>query len=259
MMSQTTYRSNLGYFFSAVLLASAAGWSGQTLADDTEVFFPPVDVVNDETVRPNIMFIMDTSGSMGTRDGGRGTPTRLEKVQDAMVELLGKMNQNVNVGLMRLSDDEGGPVLFPVSHIEAAAEDVLAQGACAVGDSGGGAALPIFGVSEEITDWAHEFLTSGDVSPGENFALAGRFKVGVGGGSGASTTLPTIDGNKKGDAEYRPGGGNEYNGNSDDDLDLAAGGDTDVNVRFEDIDVPVQVPPVTIIDARITFKQSGYS
>ncbi|MBC7184131.1 MAG: VWA domain-containing protein, partial [Marinobacter sp.] len=52
------------------------------LADDTEIFF--TDRTN--TVRPNIMFILDTSGSMGTDDVNG--ETRLKVMKDAATSLL---------------------------------------------------------------------------------------------------------------------------------------------------------------------------
>ena len=45
------------------------------LADDAEIF---VSRPGDVGARPNVLFVIDTSGSMDTRDGGPGTPTRLE-------------------------------------------------------------------------------------------------------------------------------------------------------------------------------------
>nr|MBV6630769.1 VWA domain-containing protein [Oceanococcus sp. HetDA_MAG_MS8] len=94
-------------------------------ADDTEVFFPQVDNLTTETARPNILFIMDTSGSMGSTDGTG--ETRLERVKEALNLVLDEINQNANVGLMRLSDDEGGPVLFPVAPIDSNAEAIEAS------------------------------------------------------------------------------------------------------------------------------------
>lgn len=108
-----------------VLVLSGALLSTQALADDTEVFFPPVDSGLTETVRPNILFIMDTSGSMSNTDGTNSS--RLDRVKQALNSILDEMSQYTNVGLMRLSDDEGGPVLFPVSHIEADADAIEAS------------------------------------------------------------------------------------------------------------------------------------
>ena len=85
------------------------------LADDAEIF---VSRPGDVGARPNVLFVIDTSGSMDTRDGGPGTPTRLEAVRDAAINLVTNL-QNVNIGLMRYSSDaQGGMVLEAVDNID---------------------------------------------------------------------------------------------------------------------------------------------
>ena len=81
-------------------------------ADDTEIFFGGTVA----GVQPNVLFILDTSGSMRNTVAGTGK-TRLENMQDAMEQLLTRLN-GVNVGLMRFSNP-GGPVLYAVSDIDA--------------------------------------------------------------------------------------------------------------------------------------------
>lgn len=66
------------------------------------------------TYKPNVLFIMDTSGSMSNQDGtGK---TRLLRVQQALNEALSSAT-NINAGLMRFSD-KGGPILYPVTDID---------------------------------------------------------------------------------------------------------------------------------------------
>jgi len=84
------------------------------LGDDTEVFFAPADDL--EGVRPNILFIIDTSGSMGWGVAGT-TDSRMEVVQDVMDEVLTNIT-NVNAGLMRFNNGRPGPVLYPVLNID---------------------------------------------------------------------------------------------------------------------------------------------
>jgi type IV pilus assembly protein PilY1 len=87
------------------------------VADDTEIFTGANDT---DSVRPNVLFVLDTSESMITIDPLE-TQTRLDRMKDALYSMLDTMT-DVNVGLMRFSgDDAGGPVLFPVSYID---EDV---------------------------------------------------------------------------------------------------------------------------------------
>ena len=93
------------------LATGSAAW-----ADDTEIFFPEIDITEEGVARPNILFIMDTSGSMDDFD--EFTDTRMRRVQDALRTVLDSLSTNVNVGLGRLSSTEGGPILFPVSPID---------------------------------------------------------------------------------------------------------------------------------------------
>ncbi|EDM46434.1 PilC/PilY family type IV pilus protein [Marinobacter algicola] len=81
------------------------------IADDTEIFFTDADGV----VKPNIMFILDVSGSMGTADvGGK---TRLRVMKDVTKDLFADM-EDVNVGLMVFGGNEGGYFKSAVSPIE---------------------------------------------------------------------------------------------------------------------------------------------
>lgn len=88
------------------------------VADDTEIYFGASTA---GTIRPNILFIMDTSGSMSTTVSGT-TKSRLQTMQEALTDILDSVD-NVNVGLMRYSapsntDNNGGPVLYPVKYID---------------------------------------------------------------------------------------------------------------------------------------------
>lgn len=96
--------------FLVCMMASLGGLSAH--AEDTEIFF---NSSYNTDVQPNVVFIIDNSGSMAGKDGG--TTTRMERVKSAMTSLLGGLS-NVNVGLMQYSMP-GGPVLFPVTAIDA--------------------------------------------------------------------------------------------------------------------------------------------
>jgi len=104
-------------------------------ADDTEVFFAPASSTNE--IKPNVMFIIDTSGSMKWGvDGTRSVDyedRRLTIVKNVMDDLLSDL-QNVNAGLMRFtqgnssdSSAKGGPVLFPVLDIDLPATPIVQQ------------------------------------------------------------------------------------------------------------------------------------
>ena len=82
-------------------------------ADDLEIYMGTAS----EQVKydPNVLFIMDTSGSMTATD--ETSESRMLRVQNALKETLGSVT-NIKAGLMRFSD-LGGPVLYPVRAIDA--------------------------------------------------------------------------------------------------------------------------------------------
>ncbi|MFT5720705.1 MAG: type IV pilus assembly protein PilY1 [Motiliproteus sp.] len=80
-------------------------------ADDTEIYFGGS---NSSTLKPNVMFILDTSGSMGEKDGGN--ISRMDRMKQALTHVLNNA-EDINVGLMRFTNP-GGPVLYPVRDID---------------------------------------------------------------------------------------------------------------------------------------------
>ncbi|GGW86100.1 PilC/PilY family type IV pilus protein [Alteromonas halophila] len=97
------------WFFSTMLF-SCIGWSA--FGDDLDIYLGTSSQA--VTYNPNVLFIMDTSGSMGSTDGT--DESRMLRVKNALKEALGSAT-NINAGLMRFSD-YGGPVLFPVRGID---------------------------------------------------------------------------------------------------------------------------------------------
>ena len=94
------------------LAASLTLFSSVIKADDLEIYLGTAS--NAVTYNPNVLFIMDTSGSMTGRDGG--SESRMLRVQNALKETLNSVT-NINAGLMRFSDF-GGPVLYPIRPID---------------------------------------------------------------------------------------------------------------------------------------------
>lgn len=90
------------------------------IADDTEIFF--TDAKGE--VKPNIMFILDVSGSMGTDDVDG--ETRLQVMKDVTKDLFGDM-EDVNVGLMVFGGNEGAFFKSAVSPIEDKRDNLIAQ------------------------------------------------------------------------------------------------------------------------------------
>ncbi|MFT6738011.1 MAG: type IV pilus assembly protein PilY1, partial [Kangiellaceae bacterium] len=70
------FLKKLGLSFSACLLSFMISFSA--LGDDLDIYLGASSSV--VTYKPNVLFIMDTSGSMSGRDGT--TTTRMQKVQD---------------------------------------------------------------------------------------------------------------------------------------------------------------------------------
>lgn len=83
-----------------------------SFADDLEIYLGTAG--SEVTYNPNVLFIMDTSGSMAGKDGG--DETRMLRVQNALKETLSSVT-NINAGLMRFSDF-GGPILYPIRPID---------------------------------------------------------------------------------------------------------------------------------------------
>lgn len=100
----------LSHFFSFSALWFCIGFSA--IGDDLDIYIGTSSSA--VTYNPNVLFIMDTSGSMRATDGG--SQTRMLRVQNALKETLAS-STNINAGLMRFSDF-GGPILFPVRGID---------------------------------------------------------------------------------------------------------------------------------------------
>ncbi|MBF7074743.1 pilus assembly protein PilY [Glaciecola sp. MH2013] len=96
--------------FSAFALTMLVSMSA--MGDDLEIYLGTGSTSS--TYNPNVLFIMDTSGSMGEKDGT--SQTRMLRVQNALKDTL-RSATNINAGLMRFSD-YGGPILFPVRDID---------------------------------------------------------------------------------------------------------------------------------------------
>ncbi|MCP5152286.1 MAG: VWA domain-containing protein [Chromatiales bacterium] len=109
-------------FLAACLLGAATATPIQVKADDTEIYLGNASL--SEGIQPNVLFILDTSGSMSSYDGQ--AKDRLDRMKEALHRILDEAN-NINVGLMRFTDP-GGPILFPVSDINADAEEVVSAG-----------------------------------------------------------------------------------------------------------------------------------
>ncbi len=118
----------------AVISAVYIMLTAQVKADDTEIYIANASIT---PVQPNILFVMDTSGSMSQPPvadllaGNLSAPSKLEQMKTALTQLISNLN-NVNVGLMRFSAyqtkdiyEAGGPVLYPVKDINAGVDPLV--------------------------------------------------------------------------------------------------------------------------------------
>ncbi len=102
-----------GAFFYSLLSLSIA------IADDTEIYIPK-DVPADQYVRPNILFILDSSGSMGSQVANTNPKqTRNQVLKTVVNNLIDqiKVKEDVNIGFMRYDGNDGGYVLSPLQRL----------------------------------------------------------------------------------------------------------------------------------------------
>ncbi|SVD54257.1 uncharacterized protein METZ01_LOCUS407111, partial [marine metagenome] len=101
--------ANLNRFRKIVLFCISSGLvigSNLGRADDTEIYFNSTSAADTEVIRSNVLFILDTSGSMNDAIPFTGQ-TRLEALKDAMTSIL-ESTGDVNVGLARYKFEKGG-------------------------------------------------------------------------------------------------------------------------------------------------------
>ncbi len=217
-----------GRFYALVLaiaLGAVSGLPVQLKADDTEIYLG--DVTVSAGVRPNVLFILDTSGSMSGMDGM--SQDRLDRMKDALHAILDDVN-NINVGLMRFTDP-GGPILFPVAYID---EDVSVVAA------GGSSGADINVQVNASSDDAEEQVSGGAVD-----LLGEQLDLITSTAAVSSTLVARQVTSQSSNAEERLSDG-----------DIITGVRIDMNpdqtnaVRFEAINIP---PAALILDARIVF------
>ncbi|MDX2458731.1 MAG: VWA domain-containing protein, partial [Gammaproteobacteria bacterium] len=92
-------------FVFAALTGIVAGLPITIHADDTEIYVG--NRAFSAGVRPNVLLVLDTSGSMAERDGL--TLDRLDRVKVALNAILDDVN-DMNIGLARFHTP-GGPIL----------------------------------------------------------------------------------------------------------------------------------------------------
>ena len=190
-------------------------------ADDTEIFFGNF---SGGDFLPNVLFIMDTSGSMRSAPESGGRDAKIDIVKDALKQLANEIS-GVNVGLMRFSNP-GGPVIYPVTYIDKQ-----------ISSFGTGEKTVVASVGGSNAD-ATEIVDTGVVD-------LVRTSSSVGSGAETQTSVFRLGGRDE-DAEEQNDGDFSYRS---DNLDLAGVGDY-VGVRFQNTDMPRNA---LITDSRLTM------
>lgn len=110
--------SFLHSLMSGALLTAGIGFGTLSYADDTEIFFGGQAI--DNSVRPNVLFVLDNSGSMAWRTDSNSSPygsqqSRMTVLKQAFSDII--MNTNgINAGLMILNNSQR--LLYPVTNID---------------------------------------------------------------------------------------------------------------------------------------------
>src|SRR3990167_9256954 len=112
-------RLALSTLASFVVLHSAVSY-----ADDTEIFFggPAID----DSVRPNVLFILDNSGSMAWRTDSNSNPSgsqksRMQVLKDSFADIINNAGA-INAGIMVLNsrgEYDNTRMVYPVTNIDA--------------------------------------------------------------------------------------------------------------------------------------------
>lgn len=108
------------FLLGAILLAPTG-----VHADDTEIYFSQADADSDVNKQSaNVLFLVDTSGSMGQTVGGWGTPTKMDELKSAFSQVIDGLKEGVNIGVGRFnswsdrSSAYGGYVFYPVTEMD---------------------------------------------------------------------------------------------------------------------------------------------
>lgn len=247
--------NRLAVFFSCFLYTALMGIPVSGLADDTEIYTDSPS----STGIANILFNLDTSGSMGNRvdENNNGTidsgeRTRIEVLKDAMNTLLDSMPA-LNVGLMRYHY-HGGPILFPVANLNLNACDI--EGNCPVvsaGTTSGGTETA--NLSNDDGD-AEEFDATTVVNVNTTLTV-GLNPAGTACTSNTFTYSLAQQNDMMEEQTWNPsthtGGGTLETGSSDMEMPREGGTQQLNAVWFRGVNIPDETATTTITNANIAF------
>lgn len=108
-----------------VVVMTAAALCATAIADDAEIYYS-----QSVSADPNVLFLLDTSGSMDAVLPDSGGKTRMQVMQEVLGEVLSTAPTNLNVGLMRYgghTSNSANGVSFPVTPIDAEALPIISS------------------------------------------------------------------------------------------------------------------------------------
>lgn len=114
--------TNVRVFSLSVLVTVASGFATPTFAADIEIYSDTLDTSG--TLKPNILFMLDNSGSMAWVPGKDENPktgekSRLEYLREAMIATINEVSGIANVGIGRFTRKSGNvdpnaAIIFPI-------------------------------------------------------------------------------------------------------------------------------------------------
>lgn len=117
-------------FIASALATTLIAFSAASYADDTEIYFARANVDNDEN-KPaaNVLFLIDTSGSMCDPQSGGGSrncnnsTTPMVALRSAFSAMVNGLDEGVRIGLAKFNggydtSGYGGYVFYPVSELD---------------------------------------------------------------------------------------------------------------------------------------------
>lgn len=165
-----TTSQKLTAFFTAAYLSIAGNVA---IADDTEIFFTS----RTTEVRPNILFILDGSGSMDTDDVGAENEKRLDVMKRSAKSVIDSLT-DANVGIMAFGSDDAGYFEAPIANIDGRKETLKAA-VDAIDASGNTPLSEVLFQSMRYFEGGDIFVRSTNLSGSE---VDGVTVVGAGGG-----------------------------------------------------------------------------
>lgn len=90
-------------------------------AEDSEIFFNS----STNAVKPNILFVFDTSGSMNGNPSNDDRP-KIDIIKQAMRAVIDEAPP-VNIGMARFTKSNGAAILYPVTDIDLPAQPVISE------------------------------------------------------------------------------------------------------------------------------------